>query len=131
MIELNELIAQTKQKKVLYVEDDKDICKNVSDLLKNIFLLVDTALDGQEGLEQYKNGVYDLVITDIKMPRMNGISMIQEIQKINKNQKIIITTAHDEAEYQTKFEALGISDILQKPITFESLLKLLKAITKE
>lgn len=131
MTELNELIAQTKQKKVLYVEDDKDICKNVSDLLKNIFLLVDTALDGQEGLEQYKNGVYDLVITDIKMPRMNGISMIQEIQKINKNQKIIITTAHDEAEYQTKFEVLGISDILQKPITFESLLKLLKDITKE
>ncbi len=118
----------TKKKSVLYVEDDKYIRSNVTELLNNLFGSVTSANDGLDGLETYKTAEYDIVITDIKMPRMNGITMIEEIQKINNDQMIVITTAHDEQEYQERFKELGIAHVLQKPITFDSLLQTLQAI---
>lgn len=130
MTDITQLIEQTKQKSVLYVEDDPDICKNISELLQNIFKSVHSAYNGQEGLELYKKNSYDIVITDIKMPKMNGIALIEAIQAQNKGQKIIITTAHDEPDYLDKFAELGITQILQKPITFDSLVAVLKEISK-
>jgi YesN/AraC family two-component response regulator len=62
------------------------------------------------------------------MPKMNGIDMIEEILKINPDQAVVITTAHDEDEYLHKFAELGVTQVLQKPITFNSLLHTLKDI---
>lgn len=131
MNQITELVAITKTKTILYVEDDKDIRYNVSELLKNLFASVITANDGIEGLNAFKETSFDYIITDIKMPKMNGIIMMEEILKINPNQKIIITTAHDEHDYIEKFKSLGVSYILQKPITFDSLLNTLKCIVEE
>ena len=130
MNEIAKLVEATRSKTLLYVEDDTDIRINVAELLGNLFAEVISAKDGVEGLEEYKKRQFDIVVTDIKMPRMNGILLIEAIQEIKKDQMIIITTAHDEKEYQEKFEELGIAHILYKPITFESLLKTLQEITK-
>ncbi len=130
MNDITEIAKKMQNVSVLYVEDDTDIRQNVYDLLSNLFAEVTSAVDGMEGLVKYKKGSFDLLITDIKMPKMNGITLIEEIQKINKDQHIIITTAHDETEYQEKFKELNVKSILHKPITFEALMKTLSDIAK-
>jgi len=128
MNEIAELAKITKNKSVLYVEDDKDIRLNVSELLGNLFKEVSSAVDGLEGLNFYKNNTFDYLITDIKMPKMNGVTMIEEILKINPDQLVVITTAHDEDDFLDKFNEMGVKHVLQKPITFDSLLSTLKEI---
>lgn len=127
---ITDLVKRTKEYTVLYVEDDNDIRSNIAELLDNLFKDVTSAVDGLDGLEKYKKQRFDLVITDIKMPKMSGIALIKEIQAINPTQKIIITTAHDEKEYQVQFEALNIKSVLQKPITFDALVEMLTNATK-
>lgn len=131
MNSIQDLVKITKTKKILYVEDDKDIRRNVSELLNNLFLDVASAVDGVDGLKCFNEDNYDYIITDIKMPKMNGITMMEEILKIKPEQKIIITTAHDEQEFIEKFKSLGVHYVLQKPITFDSLLETLQAIVAE
>ncbi len=130
MNEIAKLASLAKDKSVLYVEDDKDIRENVTELLNNLFGNVQSAVDGQDGLNCYKEGTFDYLITDIKMPKMNGIDMIEAVLKINPDQEVVITTAHDEEEYLAKFSDMGVSQVLQKPITFESLLTTLKDIVQ-
>jgi len=128
MNEIAELAEITKTKSVLYVEDDKDIRLNVTELLSNLFKEVSSAVDGLEGLKNFKERDFDYLITDIKMPKMNGVTMIEEILKINPKQLVVITTAHDEEVFLDKFKEMGVTHVLQKPITFDSLLTTLKEI---
>ena len=128
MNEIARLAQLTKDKSVLYVEDDRDIRENVTELLNNLFGSVRSAVDGLDGLNSYKEASYDYLITDIKMPKMNGIDMIEAVLKINPDQEVVITTAHDEEEYLSKFKEMGVTQVLQKPITFDSLLQTLQNI---
>ena len=131
MIHVNDiakLAQKTQPMTVLYAEDDTDIRLTVTDLLSNLFHKVVSAKDGEEALQFYKQESFDLLITDIKMPKMNGIVLIEEIQKINKDQVCIITTAHDEKEYLDAFKVLNIKYVLQKPIIFDTLANTLHSI---
>ncbi len=109
--------------RVLYVEDDLDVSEIMKDMLDMFFDEVYVAYDGVEGLEIYKEHNPDLVISDILMPRMNGLDLVKEIQLINKDAKIILTTADNEIDYQSKAEQLGILGYLNKPIDFSELQK--------
>ena len=130
MNEIAELAAITQTKSVLYVEDDKDIRANVSELLANLFKKVTTAVDGLDGLARYKEESYDYLITDIKMPKMTGDIMLDEVLKINPNQEVVIMTAHEEDTHIKKFTDIGVKYILQKPIDYDVLLKTLQNLVK-
>ncbi len=93
--------------------------------LKNLFSSLETAKDGQEGLTKYQSSKFDLVITDINMPRMNGIEMIENILKINPAQSIIVTSAHNDAQYLIQLIDLGIEKFLIKPIDFSKMIHVL------
>ena len=118
----------TKDLKVLYVEDDAGIRESTTELFKQFFNSVDVAEDGKQGLEAYgkffkDNGkFYDFVITDINMPHMNGIEMITEINKQNRKQTIIITSAHDDAAYLIPLIELGAESFILKPFKMTALL---------
>ncbi len=106
---------------ILYVEDENNIREMLSKFIarfcKNIFL----AHDGQEGLELYKQNHIDIVISDIKMPKLNGIDMVQEIKKINPAQLVIFTTAHIDSEYLFKAIELQIDGYIAKPVDLDKL----------
>jgi putative nucleotidyltransferase with HDIG domain len=106
---------------VLYVEDDKAIQKSMLKYLNNIFAEVITADDGLSGLEQYKLRDFDIVITDISMPEMNGIEMLEEIKKINDEQAVLITTAHAETDYMLSAIKDGVDGYILKPFDFKQL----------
>ena len=135
--DLLSIVAITYDLKVLYVEDNKESRDQSSKLLSNYFSSIDIAIDGIDGLECYKNYIldtndyYDLVITDIEMPKMNGISLCEEIYKINKNQKILVVSAYSDQKYFIELINMGIEGFIQKPLSFEQVLDSLKKFSKK
>jgi len=108
--------------KVLFVEDSEMVRESTCDILSEFFTHIDIAINGKEGLQQYidfykdNNRFYDIVITDINMPKMNGIEMIEHIFEENPKAHIIVMSAHDESKYLLKLINMGISNFILKPI---------------
>jgi len=112
----------SKELDVLYVEDDDNLREETHSLLKTLFQSITTAYDGQNGLEEYNKNFYDLVISDVNMPRMNGIEMCEQIKEINSEQKILIVSAHDESETLMSLIKTGASGFILKPMTLDNLI---------
>lgn len=109
---------------ILYVEDDSDVLKFTSMVLEDYVGELCIAHDGAEALEILKKRRFDLVITDILMPRCNGITLISEMQRLyGEATPVIITTAHAEVGYLLEAIELGVSGYVLKPIDAEELLK--------
>jgi len=121
MIDLKLLKTLANEFTVLYVEDDFEIQHEMLNYMNTFFKKVVTANDGLEGLATYKSEHFDIVITDLSMPNMNGIEMLEEIKKINSDQLFLITSAHSESEYMIKAIKLGIDGYIIKPFDYEQL----------
>ena len=134
MNNLKKLTDLSKELKVLYVEDDSTIRSSMTTYLSKIFASVVVAIDGEDGLKSYEIQKFDIVITDLSMPRMNGLEMIKKIKELNENQAILITTAHAESEYMLKSIKFGIDGYIIKPFEYEQLnyelYKIVEKLTK-
>ena len=106
---------------VLYVEDDDSIRSSMHTYLQKFFLKVVAAEDGQEGLDSYKKESFDIVITDLSMPRMNGLEMITNLKRINPKQPVLVTSAHSESDYMIGAIKAGIEGYVIKPFDFHQL----------
>lgn len=122
---IDKIIALTQNLEVLYVEDDREVALKTVALLQNLFKSVVVAIDGEDGIAQYKSKNYHLVITDIKMPKKDGIEMIQEIKEINPLQNIIVTSAYNDSDRLLELIPLGVSSFLLKPLEANKLFKTL------
>jgi len=100
---------------ILYVEDDQDTQRLIEKILNASAKEVYVASDGEEGLRLFKERQPDIVLTDICMPKMDGLEMSQEIKKITSNQPIGIFTAFDDPEYLKKASELNIGTYILKP----------------
>jgi len=116
MINPKELQEAAQGITILYVEDDRELRQNTSRLLSSFFPVVDIAENGVDGLDKFKQGSYDLIITDINMPLMNGVKMVREIKKDKPRQIIIVISAHDEARYLLELINLGVEHFVLKPL---------------
>ncbi len=131
------LYEETKNLNMLFVEDYAELRENTIEILDNYFEYCEGAVDGKEGLKQYKayhdknNAYFDLVITDIKMPEMDGISLVKEIYKINPAQPIVVLSAHHESEYLLTLINIGIEQFITKPIDHDNMLNILYKVTKK
>ena len=102
---------------ILYVEDEKMIRQNAVEYLSRICDNVLEAQNGLEALEVYKKHQPNIIISDIKMPKMNGLEMAEKIRQEDKETPIIITTAHTETHYLLKAVELQLVKYIVKPIT--------------
>lgn len=116
---------------VLYVEDDELIRTQTVDFLKRFFPLLDIAKDGQEGIEMYDDVRHDIVISDINMPRKNGIEMIEEIVKINERQVVLVTSAYNDSENLMKLINLGVHRFVLKPFNYKQFIIMLYYIVED
>lgn len=136
MIDQKELHAYSKDLDVLYVEDDRTLHVETLEIFEDYFKKVDSAYDGKEGLEKYdkyfnKTGnYYDIVISDINMPKLNGIEMAKAIKNINPHQEIIVVSAYNDSDKLMKLIDLGINYFLLKPISFEKTLDTLYKVSQ-
>lgn len=131
MIDIKELRDISKNFSVLYVEDDELLRTSMGIYLAKFFSKVVSAADGIDGLKKYDEQPFDILITDISMPNMNGLEMISKIKSKNENQLILITTAHTEADYMFKCIKLGIDGYVIKPFDNEQLNSELFKIVKK
>jgi YesN/AraC family two-component response regulator len=121
MIDILELKNLCQTLCVLYVEDDEELHASTLRYLKKLFKDVDDAYNGEDGLKRYISGEYDIVLTDIKMPKLDGLRMTEEIKKINPNQELVILSAQTEQGYFLDAIHLGVSDYILKPIDYEQM----------
>jgi PAS domain S-box-containing protein len=114
---------------LLYVEDDAQARDVANSLFSEFFDTVIVGENGEEGARLYAEHSIkiDLVITDITMPRMNGLEMIQRIRDISTEVAIIVLSAHDESNYLTQTIEAGVDGYLLKPL---NTLQLVRTLTK-
>jgi CheY-like chemotaxis protein len=134
MEDTKQLREKIKNKKILFVDDEEEIRKGTGVFLSKFFDDVVICSNGQEGLEVFSKiqedqniKDFDVIITDIKMPKMDGISMVREIKKITKDIFVVFITASRGSE---QFED-NLSDIyIKKPLSYDNILLIMKQISE-
>lgn len=133
MDKYKKLLEKTSKLNVLYAEDDDVLREKTVSMLKTFFKSVDPCPNGKEALELYiKNGkssFYDLIVTDINMPVMNGLKLCEEIFKLDQNQQIIIISAYNDSENLEKIIDLGVRNYIHKPYDITKLINILEKAT--
>jgi diguanylate cyclase (GGDEF)-like protein len=127
---LDALMQSTKRLKVLYIEDDKSARDSTLKFLETLFLKIDTAQDGEEGYHKYKNTKYDIILTDINMPKLNGIELIEKIRVNDASIPILILSAHDDREYFVQSIKHGVDGYILKPIEMEQFFVIISKVVK-
>ena len=104
------------QEKILIIDDEPDILKLLATILEEEGYAVLTAADGQEGLARFRTDRPDLVITDMKMPRKNGLDVLKEIKAAGTEVEIIILTGHSDETTAIDCLRAGAYDYILKPL---------------
>jgi len=107
---------------VLVVEDDAASALLVSNALSKHGARVDTASNGCEALARFEEKLYPVIVTDICMPGMNGLELVERIRRLDKNTQIIATSAHFETDCLISAIELGFNDYFLKPLKIDKLL---------
>jgi len=105
------------QAKILVVDDDKNIRRTVSMTLESLDYFVHTAFDGKDAMVQLTGDKYDMIITDLKMPGMNGMELLEQAIAKYPEIKIVLISAHGTVDNAVDAMKLGAVDFLQKPFT--------------
>lgn len=108
-------------KKILLVDDEKNMRWAIKNALKNEGYVIYEASNGKEGLQQYESVNPDLVLCDVRMPVMDGMELLNEIKKENKDFPIIMITAHGTMESAIEAMKIGALDYISKPFDIEEL----------
>lgn len=108
---------------VVFVDDDLHILEEMKDFLSSRVTRLETAAQGQQALDLCRDGMPDLVITDIQMPVMNGLDLTRNLRKLSDRLKIMITTAFDETSYLLEAIGAGVDFFLLKPYSLGTILE--------
>lgn len=134
MNDIKELIAFSKTLKVLFIEDNEEVRVQLMKLLSNFFDNIDVANEGQSAFAKYTDyqtqtgNTYDLVVTDLSMPKVDGIELCKRILSSHPKQVILVISAHTEKEKLSELTQIGVYKILQKPVDYKELLDALENI---
>lgn len=116
--------------KILIIEDEKDLSMALKELLVCEGFLVDTAYNGVDGLDNALSGVYDIIILDITLPKMNGIEVLQEIRKNQISSAVLVLSAKSEIEDKIRGLKSGSDDYMTKPFVTEELIARVWALSR-
>lgn len=111
---------------ILYIEDDPFIRQSALEFLSYYFDTLYEAEDGEAGYAQYQAHTPDIIITDIEMPKLDGIALVERIRKQDNQTQIIILTAHTNTDYLLKAVELKLIKYMIKPVSESTLMPVLK-----
>jgi len=126
MNELSSIIKETKHLRLLYVEDNEDARESTLDILNEFFENITVAIDGTDGLKKFQENKIDLIITDINMPKLNGLDMLKEIKQHTPDVTALVFSAYNEADFFVESIKIGVNGYLLKPINFEQFIGVLR-----
>ena len=124
-------LEKLKSLRLLYTEDEEGIRKPIANSLSYYLKEVLEARDGEEALDIYYEQRPDIILTDLRMPRKDGLYMVKEIRKTDKKTPILLITAHTDKEYLLSAIELKIEKYLIKPIALDELLGALRLCVGE
>ena len=132
-MDINELVSVTQTLRVLYVEDNRDARESTLGMLDSFFSDIVVGVDGEDGLDKFNNSKesFDIIITDVNMPKMNGLEMIKKIREKDNNVYIVIISAHKESGYLKESMSVGANEIMLKPIEIDKFLSMLGNLCKK
>lgn len=113
---------------ILLVEDDAILQSQMKIFLSKFFGYVESANNGEEALKKYEQKKYDLVVTDLTMPKMDGLELVKHIKQIAEDQKIIVISAHSESQRLIELINLGVDGFLLKPINVPQMIQRLHTL---
>ncbi|MCI1734637.1 MAG: response regulator transcription factor [Bacilli bacterium] len=116
--------------KILFAEDEVELSDAISLLLKRNDYSVDSVYDGQEALDYLDASDYDLIILDIMMPKVDGLTVLKKIRSQGKDTPVLILTAKSQPDDVVKGLDLGADDYLTKPFNIKVLLARIRALTR-
>jgi len=122
-------IETEKEQSVLIVDDNVAMSKTLSDILRMIGFNIHVAESGEEGIEKVKERSFDIILMDVKLPRMNGIDASKEIKKISPNTMVIIMTAYTTEGLIKEAKNEGAFSILHKPFEINDMLTMMESAT--
>ncbi|WP_291652991.1 response regulator transcription factor [Clostridium sp.] len=116
--------------KLLLVEDERELSEALFQILTNNKYSVDSVYDGEDGLDYALTGIYDVIVLDIMLPKLNGLSLLKQLRKSGISTPVIMLTAKSQIEDRVLGLDLGADDYLTKPFATEELLARLRSITR-
>ena len=116
--------------RILIVEDEKDLAMVLSELLSMEGYYTDTVYDGEEGLDSAMSGIYDLIILDVMLPKMDGFHVLSEIRKSSVSVPVLMLTARSQIEDKVTGLDIGADDYLTKPFDTKELLARIRALSR-
>ncbi len=128
---LKELAIMCHEINLLYVEDDVDARTTTLRLLKIFFTNITTAIDAKDGLQKSQDAKFDLILSDINMPEMNGLEMIEEVRKTDSSIAVVMLSAYDDAKYFKKAIELGVDGYILKPLDHDQFINVLFKIVQK
>ncbi len=120
-----------EKRKILFVDDDKEFCLNVKDILEMENYEVSTACDGLKSLGLLKQGGFDLVLMDVNMPVMNGVETFKKMKEIMPDTPVIIVTAYAVEDLLQEALQEGAFGTLRKPLDFDKLFGLIENAVRD
>ena len=129
-MDLEKILALTKNLSVLIVDDELALRESFQFLLQNLFAEVDTAEDGQEALNKMDERDYDIVLTDLSMPRMSGLRLVDTIRKKSQSQIVVAISAHDDEEFSEALAPYNVK-LLTKPLEMDELFETLVPLCEQ
>ncbi len=115
---------------VLVVEDEKRLAEALAHILEEQKYMVDIAFDGEDGYDYAVSGIYDVIILDIMLPKMNGYEVASRLRKEKIATPILMLTAKDQIADKVKGLDAGADDYMTKPFASEELLARVRALTR-
>ncbi len=116
--------------RILVVEDEEAIADALVHILTKNKYIANACYDGESGLDNALTGIYDLIILDIMLPKMNGLDVLNNIRKENINCHVILLTAKDEISDKVKGLDYGADDYITKPFAVDELLARIRCLQR-
>ncbi len=121
----------TEAATILVVDDEENAREGLSKILSKEGYSVDMAANGKEAIETLRRQSFDLVITDMRMPLMDGFEVLREIKKMNENIGVIMITAYGEVESYLEAINMGAFEYINKPVRVNELKRVITKVLEE
>lgn len=113
---------------ILVVDNDSDMCKLISEILRDEGHSVDVAYDGEAGLEGIRTTAYDLVILDYKLPGIGGLKVLEDARRIRTALRAVMISAYGNAAVKSRAKELGAYAFIDKPFEMTALASVVKEV---
>jgi DNA-binding NtrC family response regulator len=118
----------SKPFRLLAVDDNRSLVEALGDVFEARGYAVDIAFDGEQAVERVRNGTYDCILMDIRMPRMNGVDAFKQIKKLSPTTPVILMTAYSVQDLIDEALAEGVFAVIHKPISIDRVLSMIEEL---